>query len=472
LSIPRFASVLFVGAALCGGAEALAASTPQTTHPSSEGLLPDRRADLEPSDPGSEGSAGRDSPGTDGRPTGTDSTPDVQELQRQVEVLAEEVEKLRSGEQPRIEMGEDEARALGLAPSAASLYRHEGGVSFAGYGEMLYENFSSENESGEATGGGARADFLRAILYAGYRFNDRFLFNSEIEIEHAEEISVEFAYVEYLASRHLSLRGGMLLLPMGLVNEFHEPTVFIGARRPETEQAIIPSTWRENGLGVHGSAGKVAYRAYLVNGLRASGFSANGVRGGRQKGAEALADNLAFTGRLDVTPTPGLFLGVSLYTGGSGQGEVATDGRDLEVGTTIFDVHGQVRARGFDLRGLYARARIDDAAALNASLGLEGPGGVAETMVGGYLQLGYNVLSQVSSTSVSLLPYYRWERVDTQAKMPAGFERSGETRRTLSTLGIELKPVPNVVLKLDYQIIANDAKTGQNQLNVSLGYAF
>jgi hypothetical protein len=472
LSIPQIASVLFVAAALCGGAEARAGSTPEATHPGAERLPSDRLVHGEPSAPESAGSAGGDSAGTTGGPTGTEPTIEMEELQRQIEVLAEEVEKLRSGEQQGIEVTEDEARALGLAPSAASLYRHQRGVSLAGYGEMLYEDFSSENESGEATGSGARVDFLRAILYAGYRFNQKFLFNSEIEIEHADEISVEFAYVDYLASPHLGLRGGMLLLPMGLVNEFHEPTVSIGARRPETEQAIIPTTWRENGLGVHGSAGKVTYRAYLVNGLRASRFSANGIRGGRQKGAEALADDLAFTGRLDVTPTPGLFLGVSLYTGGSGQGEVTTDGRNLEVGTTIFDIHGQAQAHGFDLRGLYARARIDDAAALNASLGLEGPEGVAETMVGGYVQLGYNVLSRVSSTTVSLLPYYRWEGVDTQAKMPSGFERSGETRRTLSTLGIELKPIPSVVVKLDYQIVANDAETGQNQLNVSLGYAF
>jgi hypothetical protein len=93
-------------------------------------------------------------------------------------------------------------------------------------------------------------------------------------------------------------------------------------------------------------------------------------------------------------------------------------------------------------------------------------------MQGGYVQLGYNVLSQVSSTRVSLLPYYRWERVDTQATMPAGFERSGETRTTFNTLGLELKPIPNVVLKVDYQIITNDAKTGRNQLNINLGYVF
>jgi hypothetical protein len=136
------------------------------------------------------------------------------------------------------------------------------------------------------------------------------------------------------------------------------------------------------------------------------------------------------------------------------------------------DLHVQAQIRGFDLRGLYARAHIDDAAALSEALGLEGSDGVAEVMRGAYVQLGYNVLSQVSSTRVSLLPYYRWERVDTQARMPVGYERSGETKTTLNTIGLELKPIPNVVLKVDYQIIANDAKTGRNQFNLNLGYAF
>ena len=444
----RSISVFIVVIALLGGGEVVAEAAPP-----SDADSPASRAD------GTSEANG-------------DSAAAIEELRRQVQVLAEEVEKLRSGETQASELTEDDARALGLAPSASALYRRDRGVSLAGYGEMLYESYASENESGRPTGGGARADFLRAVVYVGYRFSDKFLFNSEIEIEHADEVFLEFAYVDYLATPEVGLRGGLLLLPMGLVNEYHEPNVFIGARRPETEQRIIPTTWRANGFGIHGSAGKFAYRGYIVNGLRASGFSADGIRGGRQKGSRARAENLVFTGRLDITPTPGIFLGVSVYTGGSGHGEVTVDGQDFTVNTTILDLHAQAQIRGFDLRGLYARAHVDDAAVLNESLGLEGFDGVAEMMQGAYVQLGYNVLSQIPSTRVSLLPYYRWERVDTQATMPAGFERRGETRTTLHTIGLELKPVPNVVLKADYQMITNDAKTGRSQFNLNLGYAF
>ena len=413
----------------------------------------------------------------DGEATATgeapEQQPDIAELRRRLDLLAEEVERLRSGEVPQAGLGADEARAIGLAPSAAAAYGHGRGVSIAGYGEMLYENFAPRTEAGAPTGMGTQLDFLRAILYAGYRFNDRFLFNSEIEVEHADEISVEFAYIDYQAHENFGVRGGMLLLPMGLVNEFHEPTVFLGAERPVTESRIIPSTWRENGGGVYGSIDRVAFRAYVVNGFNGSSFSSSGVRSGRQKGRKAQASNMAFTGRIDVTPTPGVFVGASLYTGGSGQGDIVVDGRDLDVRTTIVDLHGQAQIRGLDVRGLYARSSIDDAAELNQALRLVGADGVAERMEGGYIQVGYNVLSQTASVGgVALTPYLRYEQVDTQDRMTAGFERSLSTDNTFVTLGVELKPIPNVVVKVDHAWVSNAADTGVNQFNLSMGYAF
>lgn len=396
----------------------------------------------------------------------------IEELRRRIDVLAAELEQLRSGETPQIELSDARRRALGLAPSAAATYRRATeGVSFAGYGEMLLENFASENESDLGGAPTTRLDFLRAILYAGYRFNDRFLFNSEIELEHSNEISVEFAYVDYLAHDNLTVRGGMILLPLGLTNEFHEPTVFIGARRPETEQRILPTTWRENGAGVLGSAGMVNFRAYVTNGLRGAAFTSAGLRGGRQKGANALAADLALSGRVDVTPIPGVFGGVGFYTGGSGQEQVVVSGTRLDVGTTIVEAHAQAQIRGFDVRALFAEASIDEAGIVSRALRLPANAPIAETMRGGYLQAGYNVLSQFN-TSLALTPYVRYEHVNTQQRIPAGFTRDLARDGELTTLGVELKPIPNVVVKTDYQWITNAARTGRNQFNVNVGYAF
>ena len=403
------------------------------------------------------------------------ATPDavqIEELRRRVDILAAELEQLRSGESRQVEFTDERRQSLGLAPSAAATYRRASeGVSFAGYGEMLLENFDTVNQSGVGSAPTTRLDFLRAILYAGYRFNDKFLFNSEIEIEHSNEISVEFAYVDYLASENLTLRGGMILLPLGLVNEFHEPTVFAGTKRPETERRILPTTWRENGAGILGSAGIVNFRAYVTNGLRGAGFSSAGLRGGRQKGGKALAANLAFSGRLDITPVPGIFAGLGFYNGGSGQEQVVLDGTRLDVGTTVVEVHGQAQLRGFDLRALFARASVDQAGRASRALRLPTGAPIAETMQGGYLQAGYNVLSQFN-TPLALTPYVRYERVDTQHRVPAGFVRDLSRDGVLKTLGIELKPIPNVALKTDYQWVANEAGTGRNQFNVNLGYAF
>ena len=414
-------------------------------------------------------------PGPDALPVEQAATSDIvqiEELRRRVDILAAELEQLRSGESPQVEFTAERRQSLGLAPSAAATYRRASeGVSFAGYGEMLLENFDTVDESGAGRAPTTRLDFLRAILYAGYRFNDKFLFNSEIEIEHANEISVEFAYVDYLASENLTLRGGMILLPLGLVNEFHEPTVFIGAKRPETERRILPTTWRENGAGILGSAGIVNFRAYVTNGLRGDGFSSAGLRGGRQKGGKALAANLAFSGRLDVTPIPGIVAGLGLYNGGSGQGQVVLDGARLDVGTTVVEVHGQAQLRGFDLRALFARASVDQAGQASRALRLPTGAPIAETMQGGYLQAGYNVLSQFN-TPLALTPYVRYEQVDTQHRVPAGFVRDLSQDGVLKTLGLELKPIPNVALKTDYQWVANEAGTGRNQFNVNLGYAF
>ena len=398
--------------------------------------------------------------------------PDVAELRRRLDVLADEVERLRSGEVSE-PVSIDDARRLGLAPSAAAAYGLDRGVSIAGYGEMLLENFGDADEAGAPTDRVTQFDYVRAILYAGYRFNDRFLFNSEIEVEHAKEIFVEFAYIDYQATEHFGVRGGMLLAPMGLVNEFHEPTVFIGAERPVTETRIIPSTWRENGGGVYGAFDRVAFRAYVINGFDGSQFSSGGVRGGRQKGGRAKATSMAFTGRLDVTPIPGVFVGASVYTGDSGQGEIVSSGTEYGVRTTIVDLHGQAQLRGLDLRGVFARAHLDDAAQLNQALGRSGPSGVAERMQGSYIQVGYDVLSQVAAPGgVALTPYVRYEEVDTQDRMPIGFERSLSTDNTYVTAGVELKPIPNVVVKVDHAWVSNDADTGINQFNLNMGYAF
>jgi hypothetical protein len=398
----------------------------------------------------------------------------LQEIERKLEVLATEIEDLKVGEAAVV--ATSEATVSGLAPAASKVYQKESGLSIGGYGEALLEMFDSTRDDGAPSGKNDTFDMLRGVLYFGYKFNERFVFNSEIEFEHAStgadgSASVEFAYVDWLWRSGLNVRGGLLLVPMGFVNELHEPTTFLGAKRPETETRIIPTTWRENGFGVHGDVGGFSYRTYLVNGLDGSGFTASGLRGGRQKGSKALAEDFAWVGRLDWTATPGLTVGVSAYVGDSGQSLVDDAGRSIDVGTTIWDVHADWRWRGLQVRGLWSEADLDDVARLNEALGYEGANSVGEKMEGGYVEIGYDLLS-LRQGSQALIPFVRWEQVDTQVQVPTGFERTGSTDVEILTLGLAYQPIEQLILKLDWQDREDAAGTGVDQFNVGLGYIF
>lgn len=405
------------------------------------------------------------------------------QLRAQIEALTREIEEIKLGEDVVSEPG---SGRRGLAPAASKVYQVKRGVSIGGYGELLYQNFEAEREDGTPSGAEDQFDALRAIVYVGYKFSDRWLFNSEIEFEHgstgqAGSVSLEFAYLEYLVSESWGLRGGLLLAPMGFVNELHEPPTFLGTTRPETERQIIPSTWRENGLGFFGDLGDFSVRAYLLNGFdavgggssKAKGFSATGLRGGRQKGSKAVALDFGGVARVDYLGVLGLNVGSSIYLGNAGQGSQdpfdPTD--DLEARTLIWEGHLEYRARGLDFRGLFALAEIDDVEQLNEVKGLIGTETIGDRLTGWYLQLGYDVLRSVE-TSHQLIPFVRYEALNTQNEVPTGFAADPTNDREIISLGASWKPIPNVALKADYQIHQNEAERGVNQLNLAIGYLF
>ena len=403
-------------------------------------------------------------------------TAEIRRLQSQVEAITRELEELRLGKEVVVEA---DTSVGGFGPAASKVYKTPQGVSLGGYGEFLYENFAGTRQDDTPAGLTDRIDALRAIVYVGYKFSDRILFNSENEFEHGStesggSVSVEFAYLDYRLRPEVGLRGGLLLAPMGFLNEIHEPPTFLGARRPETERLLIPSTWREAGLGVFGGAGDFSYRAYLMNGFDATGFSGEeGLREGRQDGAEASARNFGLVGRMDYGGVIGLTLGTAAYVGNAGQGAtLPTDpARVIGARTFIWEGHAEYRARGFDLRGLLAVATLGDAAEVNVLNGLTGGESVGDRLLGWYLQGGYDVLRGRAGAQ-QLLPYLRYEQVNTQDRVPDGFAADPANDRRILTLGGMWKPLPNVSLKADYQIVGNQADTGVNQLNVNLGYLF
>ncbi len=413
------------------------------------------------------------------------STPTNDELARRIEVLSGELDDLKLGE---VAFPASVSRH-GLGPAASKVYGVKQGVSLGGYGEMLYENFAAEREDGVPQFTPDQIDFLRAIAYVGYKFSDKIVFNSELEFEHATtgkrgSVSVESAYLDYLAKPALNLRAGMVLPPMGFVNEMHEPPTYLGARRPDVEQRIIPSTWRTNGFGVFGEAESgFSYRAYVVEGFRGvanagqniRGFTAgDGVREARQSGSFARVEQWGLTGLVEYR-RGGIRAGLSGYTGGAAQGDTTAAGDSFTGQTQIWEAHAEYKGQGLSLRALYAQGAINEAERFNERNAVV-PGSnasVGSRQFGWYAEAGYDVLRLFAPGSEwNVTPYVRYERSDTQDEIPVGYAANPANDRTVLTAGAALYPHPQVVLKADQQWRTNEAETGQNQFNVALGYLF
>lgn len=419
------------------------------------------------------------------------AAPSNEELARRIEALTQELESLKLGEvaappeQPGSEAGKpkessapERSSYFGLGPGASKVYRVKSGLSIGGYGESVYQNFDGKTDAGADSGKTNQWDYLRAVLYVGWKFSPKFVLNTEIEYEHGStgeggEVSVEFATLDWLARKELAVRAGMVLAPVGLLNEMHEPPTFLGARRPDVESAVLPTTWRMGGIGVLGEAGPIAYKLYLVESLDGKGFTAStGIRGGRQSGARAKADDLALTGRVDLVSVPGLLAGVSVFSGKTGQ-DLTVGGAEVDARTTTVDLHAEYRIGGLWLRGLWASVTVDDVALLNQANGFTGNRSIGERIGGWYLQAGYDVGPLVTGKrAIALTPFVRYEALDTQEEVPDGYARDGANDRKIWTFGLDFKPLPQISVKVDYQDYRNAAGSGVDQWNVALGYLF
>ncbi|WP_031433693.1 hypothetical protein [Methylomarinum vadi] len=394
---------------------------------------------------------------------------EVQALDHKTNVLAEEVEKIRT--EMFIPEDIEYKSAYGLGPAASKVYQVGKGLSIGGYGEANYQAIVNDE-----TGKNDNADFERLVLYAGYKFTDNILFNSEIEFEHGStdkngSVSVEFAALDFFIDPMANVRAGMVLMPMGFINQIHEPPFFFGNNRPEVERRIIPSTWREIGVGLFGEVlPGLTYTTYVVNGLDASGFSSSGIRGGRQKGSQARAEDLAFVGRVDYAPAqlPGVTFGGSAYLGNSGQNQVFA-GRQVDAFTQLYEGHVQVKYRGLEFRALGSWGHIDDAAVLSAANGST----VGEENYGWYAEIGYDVIPLLFPESAQYLaPFFRYEQLDTVASAPAGFMDDLSKDKEIFQVGLQYKPIPNVVIKADYRNWDSEGGDLPDDFNLGLGFIF
>ena len=348
-------------------------------------------------------------------------------------------------------------------------------TTIGGYGELHYNNLNDDATrfDGDADDRN-RVDFHRFVLFASHRFNDWLRFASEIEIEHAlagdgkpGEVEIELAWLEAdLNARH-HIRGGVDILPVGLLNLTHEPNTFYGVERNPVEAEIIPSTWWEASLAAWGEiAPGFAYNVYLHSGLviPTRGGSAFRPRSGRLKVAEADDQDVAVLGRVVYNGTPGLEIAASIdyqadYTG-------TADNADVDA--WLFATHIDWRhSSGLGLRALYARWDFSsdrDAGVVPDDVG-------ANVLDGWYIEPAYRFASGafIPGEIGVFMRYQQWQERNGLGGLAYRFEDYD-----MFNVGINYWPHPQVVVKFDAQWQDADGPVAveRDGINLGLGYQF
>jgi Phosphate-selective porin O and P len=394
-------------------------------------------------------------------------------LKQEVEALKEELTReVQSRDDQVIALEERMEEAEPLFDIANTLAK----THLGGYFELHYNNAINARSSSKDD----VLDFHRFVLYLDHEINDWIKFTSELEVEHAfveggedsGEVELEQAYLDFSLHKNFNVRAGVLLMPIGIINQYHEPPTFNGVERPFVDKYIIPTTWFDSGIGFFGEViPGLSYQVNIMGGLEAEEFSAkDGLRSGRQKAFKTNAEDLAFVGRLDYKGIPGLQLGATLYRGDSAQD--LRIGEDINV--TIGEFDFKYRLGNFDFRGEYALVNIDDARELNWALGkTSGKDAIASELQGWYLEGAYHFLRRfIPSAPHDATFFVRYEDFDTQHKMPTGFKRNRAYDRKAWTIGFSYWPTDTVVIKADYQDVDQGGGGADDYFNLGLGWQF
>jgi hypothetical protein len=339
-------------------------------------------------------------------------------------------------------------------------------LTFGGYGEIIYNQPETQN---------GKLDVQRLVILMGYKFSDKVGLLTEIEYEHVNEVYVEQFYIDYKVTDNFNIKGGLMLVPMGIVNEYHEPIYFNGVNRPSVDGSIVPTTWREIGAGVSGKSDELslAYQAYVFNGFKSydgtKGYigGSSGLRGGRQRGISSTINKPNFSTKVDYYGIQGLKLGLAGYVGRT----QATDNVDMldgaDVGIAMLGLDARYNYNRFNARGQYIYTDISDAAAYNTLTNMK----LGSSMKGWYVETSYNLLP--TGKEQELHSFVRYEQYDTHNSVEGALVKNNAFDRTDITLGLSYHIAKGAVVKADYQF-KDDATSNNlnNQFNLGIGVVF
>ncbi len=331
-----------------------------------------------------------------------------------------------------------------------------------------------------------KLDVTRVVLLMNYKFNNKLDFFSEIEFEHVKELWVEQAFLQYRFNDFISLKGGLMVIPMGIVNEYHEPTTYNGVKRPSVDTRIVPTTWREIGFGMAGNLGgaTLKYQLYLVNGFKSYDGVANlggpnGLRSGRQRGAESFISYPNLSAKVDFYGITGLNLGLAGYFGNTQStlyNNLPKDNEILKVRAdssvvklAILGLDARYTVGGLHFRGQYILNMVDNTAAYNAFTGKD----LGSQMGGWYAEAAYNLLHVLKPAAQPLTLFARIEKYDLHAATEGGLARNKAYDMTEITAGLGYRIAEGAVIKTDVQFTKDrDQDKFQLSLNAGLGVNF
>lgn len=364
----------------------------------------------------------------------------------ELDKLKEQVNYLETVIDQRLNMMADSIEEnQAAAPAKAS-----GGVHIGGYGEMHYNNLDQDGEKLR------ELDFHRMVLFFSHDFNERARFFTEFEIEHIiagggnrGAVELEQAYVEIDLKPNMQLQTGAMLMPIGIINETHEPTTFYGVERPIIETTIIPTTWWSGGMKFeHLLDSGLRYHVMVSEGFKTQDPNSDpaaepfNLKSGKQKTSFASAFDLAITATVSYTGIRGLELAAySQYQPDLDQSAEVS----YADSATLLGGHVIYRMGNFTTRALYAR--WDLAGDLAADAG-------KDVQDGGYIEVS-------------------WKANEHWGVFVRGsnWSQQADNNSQQTDIGINYYPFEDIVFKADYQIQNEDAgKT--NGFNLGFGYQF
>ncbi|PKH56454.1 porin [Shewanella sp. Choline-02u-19] len=369
----------------------------------------------------------------------SDETAELRKIIEQQQKVLQDLERRLDETEKRVEKTAD------VVEESAS--ESKSATTIGGYGELHYNNITN-NKTGKDK---KEFDFHRFVLFVGHEFNDSTRFFSELEVEHSisgegqnGEVELEQAYIEHDFNDMFTAKAGLFLMPVGIINETHEPPAFYGVERNPVEKNILPATWWEAGLNLNIQAAPgLAFDGAVTSGLYVD--ESYSIRGGRQKVSKAKAEDLAYTARIKYTAVPGLELAATAqYQSDLTQGRAGVE----TASATLLTAHAIYTIKGFTVKALYAQWDIDGQEA--KTLGRDDQNGY-------YIEPSYRF-------NESFGVFARYNEYDNNAG------NSDDTKVEQTNVGINYWLHENVVFKADYEKVggAKDA----DGFNLGVGYQF